>query len=170
MLHIRDARPEEHDLIRDLTLRAYAEYARTMTPEAWVGLQRAVMDGLANLAEKGCIVAERDGQLVGSVLLYKAGVAAYGAEWSAVTMHPEVRLLAVPPEARGLGVARALMSECIRRAREAGSPFLGLHTSRSMRAALALYQTMGFERATELDFTVEGSELVEGYRLPLTRS
>jgi ribosomal protein S18 acetylase RimI-like enzyme len=76
-------------------------------------------------------------------------------------------LLAVPPAWRGEGVGELLVAECVRRAREMGARELGLHTSRSMRAAMRLYERLGFVRAPERDFTPEGTEVVEGYRLPL---
>jgi ribosomal protein S18 acetylase RimI-like enzyme len=44
---------------------------------------------------------------------------------------------------------------------------LGLHTSRSMRAAVRLYERMGFVRDPEHDFHPPGAELVEGYLLRL---
>ena len=80
---------------------------------------------------------------------------------------PEVRLVAVAPSARGRGVARALVDECVRRARASGASVLGLHTSRSMRAAMRLYERMGFVRDPEHDFHPPGAELVEGYLLRL---
>ncbi|HEY6829431.1 MAG TPA: GNAT family N-acetyltransferase, partial [Gemmatimonadaceae bacterium] len=77
-------------------------------------------------------------------------------------------LVAVAPEARGRGIARALVEECIRRARVQGAKEVGLHTSRSMRAAMAMYADLGFVRAPERDFQPPGAELVEGYRLRLS--
>ena len=77
---------------------------------------------------------------------------------------PELRLLAVSQDARGKGVGSALVKECVRRARLMGATELGLHTSRSMRAAMRLYLSMGFERAPERDFLPPGGEVVEGYR------
>ena len=62
---------------------------------------------------------------------------------------------------------RALVDECIRRARRAGATALGLHTSKSMATARELYVRMGFERAQEADFFPPGAEHVEGYRLAL---
>ena len=162
---VRDAHPTERDAVRDLTLCAYAEFATVMAPAAWAGLDRAVRSALASddgRAER--IVAERDGVIVGSVLLYPAAVDAYGGAVGPVGW-PEVRLLAVAPEARGLGVGRLLMDECVRRARRAGATDLGLHTSASMRSAMRMYTRMGFERAPEHDFQPEGAEVVEGYRL-----
>jgi ribosomal protein S18 acetylase RimI-like enzyme len=64
-------------------------------------------------------------------------------------------------------VARALMDDCVRRARTAGATELGIHTSHSMGVAKRMYERMGFVRAPERDFRPPGAELVEGYRLPL---
>jgi ribosomal protein S18 acetylase RimI-like enzyme len=163
---IRDATPDERSAIRELTLRAYAEYAEIMEPASWRGLSQALHDALASdeLVER--IVAEDDGRLVGSAMLYAAETDAYGALVSRASA-PEIRLVAVAPEARGRGVAKALVDECIRRARAQGATEVGLHTSRSMRAAMAMYANLGFTRAPERDFQPPGAELVEGYRLRL---
>jgi ribosomal protein S18 acetylase RimI-like enzyme len=64
-------------------------------------------------------------------------------------------------------VARALVLECVRRARAAGETTLGLHTSQSMHAARRLYERLGFVRDPDHDFQPPGGELVEGYRLRL---
>jgi ubiquinone/menaquinone biosynthesis C-methylase UbiE len=80
---------------------------------------------------------------------------------------PEVRLLAVLPEARGLGVGLLLMQECIERARRSGSAALTLHTTDMMRAAMRLYARMGFVAAPELDFHPAPGMTVKGFRLSL---
>lgn len=165
-LVIRDARPEERGAIRDLTLRVYADFAQVMDPAAFAGLDGAVRSALEGDAPAERIVAEREGRMVGAVHLYPPAYDAYGglaesAPW------PELRMLAVAPEARGLGVGRALVDECVRRARRMGAAELGLHTSRSMAVAMRMYEQMGFVRAPEYDFQPEGAELVEAYRLPL---
>ena len=64
-------------------------------------------------------------------------------------------------------IGGALVDECVRRARATGASVLGLHTSRSMRAAMRLYERMGFVRDPEHDFQPPGAELVEGYLLRL---
>jgi ribosomal protein S18 acetylase RimI-like enzyme len=169
-LQLRDARPPEHAAITELTRRAYAQYATIMTPAAWAGLEAAVQQALAaqDRAADGIvrIVAERAGIIVGSVSLYAPAANAYGGEGPRAAC-PEVRLLAVAPEVRGSGVGEALMRECVRRARETGARELGLHTSRSMQAAMRMYQRMGFVRVPEHDFQPPGAELVEAYRLRL---
>lgn len=163
---VRDAKSDERGAVRELTLRAYAEFAAIMDPTSWRGLDGAVHRALASDTPADCIVAEDAGTLLGSVMLYAPKSEAYG-ELAHALEYPEVRLVAVAPEARGRGVARALMEECIRRARARGATAIGLHTSRSMRAAVSLYSSMGFERTPENDFQPAGAELVEGYRLQL---
>ncbi|MEW5928130.1 MAG: GNAT family N-acetyltransferase [Gemmatimonadota bacterium] len=165
-LVVRDARPEERGAVRALTLRAYAEYAAVMAPAAWAGLDAAVRAALDGDAGEQRIVAERGGELLGSVMLFPPAADAYRgaageAEW------PVLRLLAVAPEARGQGVGQALVDECVRRAREMGAVELGLHSSESLRAAIRMYERMGFERAPERDFQPPGAELVMAFRLPL---
>jgi GNAT superfamily N-acetyltransferase len=163
---VRPARPEEHEHIARLTLDAYEQYASVMAPSAWSALEQAVHASLANDTGVTRLVAEYDGAIVGSAALYAPDSEAYGSLASPTTW-PEVRLVAVAPSARGRGIARALVEECIRRARLAGASVLGLHTSRSMRAAVRLYERMGFVRDPEHDFQPPGAELVEGYLLRL---
>ncbi|HEX5725906.1 MAG TPA: GNAT family N-acetyltransferase [Longimicrobiaceae bacterium] len=165
-LRVRDARDDERGAIRALTLRAYAEYAAAMAPSAWAALEGAVLHGLETGERVERIVAEHGENLVGSVMLYPPAAEAYG-ELTGRAAWPELRLLAVAPEARGHGVGEALVDECARRARAAGAAELGLHTSESMRAAIRLYERLGFERAPEHDFRPDGAELVQGYRLRL---
>ncbi|MBD0318747.1 MAG: GNAT family N-acetyltransferase [Gemmatimonadetes bacterium] len=164
---VRAAREDEREAIRALTLAAYAEFAAVMELAAWAGLDgavRAALDTEGAGVER--IVAERGGELVGSVMLYSPSVDAYGGAVKRASW-PELRLLAVAPGARGAGVGQALVEECARRARLSGASELGLHTSESLRAAVRMYERMGFVRAPEFDFRPEGAELVMAYRLPL---
>ena len=164
--HLRDAREADRAAIRDLTFASYGEYAERMAPSAWAALEGALAAALASEEHADRIVAEREGKLVGSVMLYARSADAY--EGAAAEAHwPEVRLLAVAPEARGEGVGAALLRECIRRARAAGAREVGLHTSRSMEAAIRMYERFGFARRPEHDFQPEGGELVVAYRLQL---
>ena len=165
-LLVRAARAAEHEQISRLTLESYQQYATLMAPSAWAALEQAVHTSLADDTGVTRIVAELDGAIVGSATLYAPDAAAYGA-LASPTAWPEVRLVAVAPAARGRGIARALVDECVRRARLAGATRLGLHTSRSMRDAIRLYERMGFVRDPEHDFHPPGAELVEGYLLRL---
>lgn len=161
---VRDARAEDTERIDSLTLHAYGEYAKVMSPEAWAALDRAVRAALPKTEGMERIVAERGDSLVGSVRLYPAGENSYGDLGQPLPV-PEIRLLAVAPGDRGLGVGRMLVEECVRRARRAGATELGLHTSVSMQSAIRLYRDLGFVRAPSHDFRAEGAELVEAFRL-----
>jgi ribosomal protein S18 acetylase RimI-like enzyme len=163
---LRDARPEELPEIDELTLAAYAEYGSVMRPSAWKGLSGAVRAALEGPGDSQRIVATRNERIVGSVMLFPPSGELYEGRVGGADA-PELRLLAVHSDARGAGIGRRLVEECIRRARDMGAPALGLHTSESMWAAIRLYRSMGFERDPDRDFQPEGAELVEAYRLPL---
>ena len=164
---VRDARPGDLAAVRALTQAAYAEFATVMEPAAWAGLDAAVRAALeSDVPGVERMVAELGGEIVGSVMLYPPRADAYGdlaerAAW------PELRLLAVAPAMRGRGIGQALVDECVRRARRMGAAELGLHTSASLRAAIRMYERMGFVRTPGQDFLPEGGERVMGYRLPL---
>jgi GNAT superfamily N-acetyltransferase len=80
-----------------------------------------------------CWIAEKDGSRVGSVLLMKV------SEETA-----QLRLLLVEPEARGLGIAKRLVDECIAFARASGYRKLMLVTHASLDAAQHIYVKAGF--------------------------
>ena len=163
---IRDARAEDRAAIRALTLAAYEEYATIMAPTAWAALREAVLAGLEAEGAVERIVAERDGVLLGSVMLYSPSANAYGNGVVAGGW-PELRLLAVASAARGQGVGTALVEECMRRAQLAGASALGLHTSESLQAAIRMYERMGFVRTPAGDFQPDGAELVMAYCMTL---
>lgn len=166
-LRIRDAREEDGEAVREVTLAAFQEYADQM-PGHWEGYRRGVLKTLAEVAPAEQIVAEEGGSIVGAVLLYPAGAVLAPSNSPPVKLAwPEVRLLAVPPALRGRGIGGALLQECINRARRAGAEALTLHTSDIMRVAMQMYERAGFVRAPELDFYPDPKVVVKGYRLRL---
>jgi DNA-binding MarR family transcriptional regulator/GNAT superfamily N-acetyltransferase len=96
-----------------------------------------------------CWIAERDGQRVGSVFL----VAGEGG-------CAKLRLLLVEPEARGLGLGRRLVSECVSFARAAGYARIVLWTQTNLTAARHLYQQAGFQCTGRDPHRSFGHELV----------
>lgn len=164
---LRDAGPADRDAIHRLTMDAYGQYASTMAPVEWNGLRGALLIALANddpAVQR--IVADRGGEVLGSVMVFPPAASAYGDLTEAVHW-PELRLLAVSDAARGLGVGRALVEECIRRARAGGASHLGLHTGPAMAVARRMYERMGFIRDPDHDFTAPSGEVVDAYVLPL---
>ena len=168
-LRIRDAREDDHDSIREVTLAAFQEYATVMHAH-WEGYRKGILNTLADVKPAEPIVAEQDGAVVGTVLLYPPGTVFTRPDGSqAILKNPEARLLAVAPMARGHGIGEALLRECIHRARRSGAAALTLHTSDFMKSGKRMYERMGFVRAQELDFYPSKDMTVKGYRLNIDK-
>jgi len=166
-LQIRDARPSDRDTILTATLAAYEQYAPALGPN-WLTYRQNIVESLTNPASGHQIVAEVNGALVGAVLLIPAGTAVNRPNDAPITLdYPEIRLLAVVPSARGLGVGKALVDECVRRTRETGVSVITLHTTDLMQVAMKMYERMGFVRDPERDFHPAPNTTVKAYRLNL---
>jgi DNA-binding MarR family transcriptional regulator/GNAT superfamily N-acetyltransferase len=91
-----------------------------------------------NPTREHCWMAESNGQIVGSVFLVKK-----------TKTVAKLRMLLVEPSARGLGIGKRLVDECVRFARKAGYKTIMLWTQSELTAARSIYQRAGFRLVGE---------------------
>jgi DNA-binding MarR family transcriptional regulator/GNAT superfamily N-acetyltransferase len=96
-----------------------------------------------------CWIAEIEGEIVGSVFLVK--------ESETVS---KLRLLLVHPKARGLGMGKRMVNECLRFARQAGYRKTMLWTNNVLLAARHIYESAGFKLILEEPHHSFGHDLV----------
>ncbi|WP_336346459.1 bifunctional helix-turn-helix transcriptional regulator/GNAT family N-acetyltransferase [Pseudomonas monsensis] len=96
-----------------------------------------------------CWIAEKDGKVIGSVFVVRQD------ETTA-----KLRMLYVDASARGLGIGRRLVDECLRFARQIGYTRMTLWTTSNLTAARQIYQKAGFELVEEEAIKRFGKALV----------
>lgn len=105
--------------------------------ERFEALVAGIVEKFVNQLEperERCWIAELDGERVGSVFVVKQSRTV-----------AKLRLLIVEPRARGRGLGKRLVQECIQFARAKGYRRLVLWTQSNLAAARAIYKGCGFE-------------------------
>ncbi|OIV37505.1 hypothetical protein BIV57_10720 [Mangrovactinospora gilvigrisea] len=110
---------------------------------------------------EACWIAELDGRNVGCVFCV-------GDHGDPTGTTARLRLLLVAPEARGHGVGRRLVEECVRFARDADYTEMVLWTNSVLGSARRIYQAIGFRLEAEEPHVSFGKQLVgQTWRLKL---
>lgn len=159
-LEIRTADDSDLDKVAELMVDAYAEYAAMMSPDAWSSFAVDIANVRGRSSDADILVAERDGQMVGTLSQY--------GQWRGAQQGTSaLRMLAVPPSERGGGVGRALMEYAIDRARRAKKQRVALTTMEEMEFMRDLAMKLGFVREPGLDHQPAPGVRARGWALDL---
>lgn len=163
---IREARPDEYPAIGELRVAAYQ--AQGLIPEgsAYVDTLRGF--GLGN----GCTVlvaVDDNADGGGTGILGTIAIEWFddSSELARDETEADVRAFAVAPEGQGRGVGRTLLAAATECAGDRGLRVLRLCTQPAMLAAQRLYETTGFSRTPQLDWSPGPGISLRAYELAL---
>ena len=151
---------EEWDQALELLASVYVGENFTSPDIANELFKRGRLEGKGDLL----VAATRDGNVIGAAIL--VGELSELRQVSQ-TGEAEFRLLAVRHDARGKGVGRRLVQECLRRALNAGAREMVLSTQPSMQAAHRLYEDLQFKRRPDRDWQTSNGGIRWVYSLEL---
>lgn len=143
---IRIANSDELPAIAQLCRDAYEAMASKLAPADRETQLAAVADVATRAREGVQLVAVEGDALAGTISYYAPKTPRadrFEPEWALI------RMLGVSVGYRRRGIARLLMDECLRRAREDGAATVALQTSELTPEAVSMYERLGFVRVLE---------------------
>lgn len=164
-MEIREARPEEYEQTGNVVAQAYAEFWDLEDP-GWREHIDLVRDVAGRADRIVVLVAVEDGRVLGSASIELDDVIG-DDDREPIPGVAGLRMVGVDPTRRRRGIGRALIEEVIARCRAAGKHTLILRTTPPMVAAQRMYQSLGFERAPDIDLPIDEHLTLLGYRLRL---
>ncbi len=161
---VRPAHTSELAQVGELTVAAYVADGFV---DAHDGYTQHLRDAVSRAREAEVYVAEladHPGEIAGTVTYCPQG-----SPWCELARpgEGEFRMLAVDPSARRRGVAEALVSVCVERARELGCTAVVLSSLPVQQTAHRLYERLGFRRTPDLDWSPEEDVDLLAFRLDL---
>ncbi len=169
---LRPARPDETDAVGALTVAGYDVEGYLTLPDGTFDQHYA--DFLADAAARArdavlmvAVSASVDDRLLGTTTWCPPG--SPFRELATQPHQGEIRTLSVAPEARGRGVGSALVDWCLDEARRAGLAEIVLSSLPVMHAAHRLYESRGFVRRPDLDWSPFQDVDLWGFSLTLVR-
>jgi ribosomal protein S18 acetylase RimI-like enzyme len=160
-LTIRDVRLAEMAQVAELRVAAYRAGGSISADSGYAATLRA----LGTAGDGQVLVAVDADQIVGTAMFQPWPHAGRVVQ---TPDEAEIRALAVAPDRQGAGIGRDLVAAVIKHATEAGVRHLVLFTQPEMQAARHLYESLGFRRLPERDWSPEPEVLLLAYGLPLT--
>jgi GNAT superfamily N-acetyltransferase len=143
---VRAAVPADYPAIREVVIAAYRQYADLIPPDIFKSYLADLLDLDAHASLGRLFVIEADARVRAFGAFYPDGsTQGFPREWASG------RALAVHPDARGNGAARALLATGEHLALQAGAPVFAFHTHSYMTGAIAVYERLGYRRAPEFD-------------------
>ncbi len=164
---MRTLLPDEYQQAAAVTVSAYLEYEPVARGwDRWEQYLQELADVAGRARHALVLGAVESGHVLGTVTVE------IERDVDGTPRRPtdpaHLRMLAVDPNARRRGVARALMTHAIERARAGGRDEMILPTTPYMKAAQALYAELGFHRTPDRDIYDEtGRAVVPAYRMQL---
>lgn len=150
VLLLRQHRPGDMGWVTSAHGALYArEYGWDISFEALVAKITAEFIENFDPQRERCWIAEMNGEPVGSVFVVRKS-----------DEIAKLRLLIIDPKARGLGLGRRLVDECLSFAKDAGYTSMTLWTQSNLTAARAIYQRAGFRRVAEEPHHSFGVDLI----------
>ncbi len=143
VIRIRLAEPRDDGAVGELLVRAFIEKYSQKMPEVRItdGRKASLRAVAAKRSVATVWVAEREGQVVGTVAMFAAG-AAGNEGWLPGAF--DLRHLAVDAIARGQGVAALLIDTAETWARARGAVVICLHVRRGAQGVRRLYEERGY--------------------------
>jgi GNAT superfamily N-acetyltransferase len=145
-VEIREGRVDDVESLLPL-MRGYCDFYEVSPSDA--GLRELAETVIADPGEGSLFVADERGELIGFAVM--------GMKWASTRGSRAGHLedLFVAPEARGKGVADAMIARCAERCRELGGTALGWITATDNHRAQQVYDRIGGQGSTWMEYELE---------------